>query len=186
MIGTLLMMALLAASGPRDTTVQLGIVERDLTGDGVPETLSLTGRGHTIDSLEVTFTIVSSGRTIYERRWSVTRVVGFDAGRRILSPEEHRARLAEFGRWFFADTKFMSPGEFLTKLRDSFRSGVGLIPAVIARDLDPPDLTRAERIWNEMQTAGITIFEFSVGGDAVTAIAWSVTDRRFYRLLMCC
>jgi hypothetical protein len=186
MIALLLTLVLLAASGPSDTTVQFGIVERDLTGDGVPETLSLTGRGQTIDSLEMTFTIVSSGRTIYERKWSMTRAVGFDAGRRMLSSEEHRARLAEFGRWFFGDTKFMSPDQFLTKLGASPRSHVRLIPEVIASELDPADRSRAEMIWNQMQNSGITIFEFSVGGDAITAIGWSVTDQRFYRLLACC
>jgi len=49
-----------------------------------------------------------------------------------------------------------------------------------------PDSTRARRIWEEMQTAGITIFEFSPGGDAVMSIGWSATDKRFYNLLECC
>jgi hypothetical protein len=74
-----------------DTTLNLGVVQRDLTADGVPETLSLVGRGKSTDSLEVTFSITSSGRTVYETRWRMTRVVGFDAGRRVLSAAEHRS-----------------------------------------------------------------------------------------------
>src|SRR5216117_1892763 len=52
-----------------DTTVTFGVVKRDLTGDSIPEVLTLSGTGDTIDSLEVTFTIQSSGRTRYSRTW---------------------------------------------------------------------------------------------------------------------
>src|SRR5258705_924925 len=81
-----------APASPKDrlharvyTTVQLGTVTRDMTGDGVPEVLSLIGRGPTIDSMEVTFSITSAGVTLYDTRWQSTRTVGFDAGRRQLS-----------------------------------------------------------------------------------------------------
>jgi len=186
MIGALLATVLVMTHTTADTTVRLGTVERDLTGDGVPETLSLTGRDQTVDSVEVTFTITSSGRTVYERKWPMTRAVGFDAGRRLLSAAEHRTRLNELGRSFFADDKFMSPDRFLTKLRASAPRHIGLIPEVIARDLGPNNLSRARLVWEEMQTAGITVFEFSVGGDAVTCIGWSGSDHRFYHLLECC
>jgi hypothetical protein len=139
-----------------------------------------------VDSLEVTFTITSSGRTVFETKWSETRAVGFDAGRRVLSAAEHRRRLSELGRDFFADVKFMSAEEFLTRLRRSAPRHIELVPDVIARDLGPSNRSRAQRIWDEMQAAGITLFEFSVGGDAVTTIGWSGTDERFYHLLECC
>jgi hypothetical protein len=186
MIGTLLATVLVTTPVLGDTIVRLGIVERDLTGDNVPEILSLTGRGQTIDSLEVTFTITSSGRAVFETKWSETRAVGFDAGRRVLSAAEHRRRLRELGREFFADEKFMSPAEFLTMLRGSAPRHIDLIPDVIARDLDPRNRSRAQQIWDEMKAAGITLFEFSVGGDAVTTIGWSGTDERFYHLWSCC
>src|SRR5687768_6103447 len=88
-----------------DTTVQLGTVTRDMTGDGVPEILSLIGRGPTIDSMEVTFSIKSAGVTLYDTRWQITRIVGFDAGRRQLSAAEHRARLNELGPWFRSEER---------------------------------------------------------------------------------
>src|SRR5256885_1789251 len=119
MIATLLATVLASTPVLSDTVVRLGIVERDLTGDNVPEILSLTGRGQTVDSLEVTFTITSSGRTVFETKWSETRAVGSDAGRRVLSAAEHRRRLRQLGRFFFADEKFMSPAEFLISLRGS-------------------------------------------------------------------
>ena len=90
-----------------DTTVVLGLVERDLTGDGEPEILRVVGVGPTIDNLDVTFTIESAGGTIYRFELApLTRTVGFDADRHVVSEEEHRARIKEFGRWFFAEEKF--------------------------------------------------------------------------------
>ncbi len=186
MIAALLATVLVTAPLRADTTVPLGSAVRDLTGDTIPEILSLTGHGKTVDSLEVTFAITSSGRTVYEKKWSITRAIGFDAGRRILSPTEHRRRLRELGGWFFAEAKFMTPEEFVARLRKSGPRHVDLIPDVIARDLGPGNGSRAPLLWDEMRTAGITVFEFSTGGDAVTTIGWSRTDQRFYRLLECC
>jgi hypothetical protein len=50
----------------------------------------------------------------------------------------------------------------------------------------PYDTARAVAIWDEIRRVGVTVFEFSPGGDGLTAIAWSERDRRFYRLLECC
>ena len=47
-----------------ETTIVLGRVERDLTGDGKPELLRLIGRGRTIDSLDVTLTIEANGKIL--------------------------------------------------------------------------------------------------------------------------
>src|SRR5216117_951205 len=118
-----------------DTTVTFGVVKRDLTGDSIPEVLTLSGTGDTIDSLEVTFTIQSSGRTRYSRTWRVTRA-SFDQRRRI-SDAELWTRLTEYGNAFFADSKFMSPTRFLTWLQASARLHIPLIPEVIARDMTP-------------------------------------------------
>jgi hypothetical protein len=170
-----------------DTTVILGVVERDLTGDGKPETLRVAGVGHTVDSLAVTFSIEASGRTIY--RFSLaplTRTVGFDAGRRTMSAGEHRARLKEFGPRFFADAKFQSPSAFVDSLRVWARGRVAKIPELIARDQQPTDSVSAIRIWGDIQNSPATIFTFSPGGDAIVAIGWSARAQRFYRLLECC
>lgn len=163
-----------------DTTVNLGVVRRDLTGDGVPETLSLTGRGRTIDTLDVTFTIASADRPLYSTTVRLTRRT-FDPRRR-LSDAEYRTRLNEYGGWFFADAKFMSTEGFVAKLRSSARLRIAMIPEVIA----PGDSARGRKLWEEMQRAGVTVFEFATGGDGVTTIGWSATDQRFYRLWECC
>jgi hypothetical protein len=171
-----------------DTSVILGTVQRDLTGDGNSEILRLVGVGPTPDSLHVTFSIESSGRIIYQLALApLTRTVGFDAGRRRLSTAEHRQRLREFGSWFFDEPKFKQPSAFLRSLYDSAPLHVAEIPAVIARDGGfPSDSSRGAAIWSEIQQRGVPIFEFSPGGDAWFAVAWSERDGRFYRLVECC
>ena len=170
-----------------DTPVVLGGVERDLTGDGQPEILRVVGVGPTIDNLDLTFTIESAGRTIYRSRLApLTRTAGCDAGRHVVSAEEHRARIEEFGAWFFAEEKFQRPAEFVDSLRVHARGRVAEIPDVIARDREASDIAAGSVIWQEIQNSLVTIFTFSPGGDSIVAIGWNARAGRFYRLLECC
>jgi hypothetical protein len=112
------------------------VKERDLTGDGRADVLRLIGRGRTVDSLGVTFSIESSGRIVFELRCSpLTRTVGLDARRRRLSPSAHRTRLREYGVWFLEDGKFTSVDGFVGWLRDAEPRHVALVPHVIAGGL---------------------------------------------------
>ena len=175
-------------SVPADTVVILGTRERDLTGDGKPELLRLVGRGKTIDSLDVTFTIESVGRTLYESRMApLTRVEGFDGPRRTLTSAEHRARIREYGSWFFADSKFGSVPAFVAEFGGPSSEHFARIPEVMGRSQKAPyDTVRMRRIWDEIRASGVTVFQFSPGGDAIEAIVWSARDRRFYGLIECC
>ena len=113
--------------------------------------------------------------------------MGFDADRRVRSSKEQRAYLAELGRTFFADVKFSPALVFVTRWRGQAPGRADEIPKVIARDGGfAADSLRGARIWNEVQRARLTIFEFSPGGDEIVAIAWSSADGRFYRLIDCC
>ena len=182
MFAALFVAALLQA----DPSVVLGLVERDLTGDGKPEILRLVGVGP-IDNLAVTFTIEAAGKTIYRFDMApLTRTVGFDAGRQVISAEAHRARIKEFGPWFFAEEKFQRPDEFVAWLGGAARLRLAEIPEVIARDRQVSDTVDVSVIWQEIQKAPVTIFTFSPGGDALVSIGWHVRTGRFYRLLECC
>ena len=76
-----------------DTVVVIGMTQRDLTGDGQPEILRLVGVGPSVDSLDVTLSIESAGRTVYRAQLApITRTVGFDRSRRKLSRAQHRER----------------------------------------------------------------------------------------------
>lgn len=200
---------------PADTVVVLGIVERDLTGDGMPEVLQLLGTGKSVDSLDVTFSIQSSGQVVYRAQlWPLTRTTGFGAARRQLSAPEHRTRLNEFVAWFFGDSKFLPAQDFVAEVTSWGTRFAQGIPEVIARDhraqfvvdslaalghpraeaerrsrsLDTGSLDAAigARIWQSIQESNVTVFVFSLGGDRVQAIAWSNRHRRFYQLVGCC
>ena len=170
-----------------DTTIVLGLTERDLTGDGSAETLLVIGVGRTIDDLNADFTIESAGTTVYRFKLQpLTRTVGFDAGRRVIPAEEHRVRLNEFGRWFFAQEKFQQPAEFVDSLRASAPGRLAEIPDVIARHRQDSDPRSGGAIWDEILKSPTTIFTFSPGGDAIAAIGWSTVAGRFYPILECC
>jgi hypothetical protein len=212
---TLVMFATLAMS-PTNTVFSLATVQRDLTGDGKAEVLRLVARGQTLDSLAVTFIIESSGRLLFQTDLVPLTRTSFDPGRRRLPRAEHRAKLTEFPKWFFDERKFTRPAEFLEQLQGVARGHIALIPEVIAHDrrrqllldsllhtglsraeaerrarsfrrsVSVDDSLNASAIWQEIQRTGVTIFEFSPGGDAVYPIAWSARDQRFYRLVECC
>ncbi len=116
----------------------------------------------------------------------MTRTVGFDAGRRVISAEEHRLRLNGFGSWFFAHEKFQRPAEFVDRLRVSAPGRLAQIPDVIARDRKDSDPRTGNAIWDEILKSPATIFTFSPGGDEIVAIGWSAVAGRFYRILECC
>lgn len=189
-MSVLSLMLLVAGIGtaPADTTVVLGTRSVDLTGDGEQEVLRLVGNGASLDSLEVTFSVESSGRVLYRQTLHpVTRTAGFDAGKRTLSVREHRQRLRDIESFFFAAEKFSSPATFVEKLRRIAPRHLDAIPAVIARDSGSAvDEPRAAAIWKEILQGPAVVFEFSSGGDAVTAIAWSEAEQRFFRLWECC
>jgi hypothetical protein len=117
-----------------DTTVSLGRVERDLTGDGQPETLRIVGTGISIDSLDVTFYIESSGRVLFQRRLApVTRSQGFGSRRRRLSDAEYRDRLETYARWFFDAGKFMQPEAFIEFVQRNAPGRLAAVAHVIER-----------------------------------------------------
>ncbi len=170
-----------------DTVVSLGTVRRDLTGDGVPEVLRLVGAGRSLDSLTVVFSIESAGQVIYADTFPITRVVREPGIPGRMSDAEYRPHLAQFGRWFFDVKKFMTPAQFLAELRQAAPTDIAAIPGLIGSVRRAPnDTTGGETVWREIQRAGVTIFEYSPGGDRVTAIAWSARDRVFYQILECC
>jgi hypothetical protein len=185
-LGMAMLISMVAASG--DTTIVLGRVQRDLTGDGAPEVLTVLATGPSVDSLtNVRFTIEAAGGTLYQLRLApLTHTVGYDGGRHQVSAQEHRRRLQDFAGWFFAESKFLRPTAFVDFLRQSARLRIPEIPAVMARHREAGDSSDAVTIWQEMQSAPITIFTFSPGGDAIVAIGWSDRTKRFYRLLECC
>ncbi len=168
------------------TTLVLGRVERDVTGDGKPEILQVVATGP-IENLDPVFTIQSAGRTIYTYKLlPLTPTVGFDGGKRAISLAQHKARLEEFGSWFFDAGKFQRPSEFVEDLRVSARLHVPEIPNTIAGDQSSSETRTGTEIWDEILNSRVTIFTFSPGGDLIVPIGWSERAGRFYILMNCC
>jgi hypothetical protein len=193
---------LAAVAGPSDTTFVLGSKSIDLTGDGAAELMVLLAHGPSIDSLGVTFQILSSNRIVYAtgmgplmRRRSEPEIPG-------TRTEARQAELlADFGAEFFADGKFSPASLYVEELGRMAPGSVAEIPGVIARhreayradplgglDVGPvsTDTTGAGARWSDMRSRNGIVFRFSPGGDRTTAILWDVQDRRFYQLLLCC
>jgi hypothetical protein len=177
--------ALLTTVASPDTTFVLGRVEREITGDSVPEVLQLVAVGKTLDSLDVTFTIVSSGRVIFRLRMVPVTPRTFDGQRRI-PDSEYRARISEYGKWFFLEEKFQSPDEYVDYLTRAARRRAELIPHVIAKARPQTDLRSGADIWQEIRESKATVFSFSPGGDRIMALAWDANSRRFFNLIECC
>lgn len=52
--------------------------------------------------------------------------------------------------------------------------------------LGPTDTEAARQIWADIRAAAPSVFTFSTGGDAVSALAWSPLQGRFFNLVECC
>ena len=180
-----------AAFTPADTVIMLGSREIDMTGDGRAETLQLVAAGPSVDSLSITFSILSTFDLLYAVE---LHPFGFDGPQAKLTSNERMERLSRFSAAFFDDRKFTTPAGFLAGLDKQAPGRIEEIPRVMARDRaeassvgrSASDTTGVGAIWRDIQQGGLPVFEFLTGGDASTAIGWSRTERRFYRLFQCC
>lgn len=175
-----------------DTTVVIGSVERDLTGDGRPELIRLEGSGASVDSLAASLTIESAdGELLYEAvHVPFTRHVGFDAGRRRLSEEEYEDYLREYAQFFFGPEKFQTPREFEALWTRRARHRLDVLPATIADEAARRSIQlsedEAQRLWEAIRERDVRIFEFSPGGDGVVPLVWIEELGAFVELVACC
>ena len=181
-----LAMAGIIGTAPSDTSLVLGVLSVDLTGDGIPEVMELLGEGPSVEELRVTLLIRSEGTVLYRTPLApLTPTVGFGARRHRLSAPEYERYLSEFGEVFFSEDKVLPPSGFLNKWQKSARLSTSEIVSVIARDIGGP-VEAGAQLWTELQTRGALVFEYSPGGDRVVAIAWSESAGTFVNLVDCC
>ena len=160
----------------KDTVVLFAQVARDLTGDGRPEVLKLTGTGPTIYNLRPVLTIEDAGQVIFTDHFGpVTRRVGFDGSIELRSEAEHRQFLLEYGGWIFDPAKFSSPAEFRRQMRSNYAHDPPDIPPLVNRET-----------WGEIASSNAVVFSYSRGGDNAEAIVWVQSRKTFVRLIDCC
>jgi hypothetical protein len=176
----------------------------DLTGDGVPDTARLATLGQTVDSLEIVFTIQSSGMTVYRNSWERAYALsGADeeGGGAPRSDSALRAQLQAFlGR---LEVKPLDRRELqqpwsgktddcsedflnciaLELLNDStrtagFKAGRSLVPLF--------DTAAVYGIVADMLSNSVPVVTYSYGSESTARIAWSPVKHRFFTLWECC
>ena len=95
-------------------------------------------------------------------------------------------RVARIPSVIARDRKFSTTVDSLVALGRSPIEAERTAQSVVLRSVSAADSIRAVATWKEIQESGVTLFEYSAGGDHATAIGWSARDRRFYRLVECC
>jgi hypothetical protein len=180
------------APGPvqPDTVVVIGETARDLTGDGRLETISLVGRGRSIDSLAVRLVITAGSDTIYvDDLAPITRRVGFDGPVRTRTRPEQRRHLRDLEAFYFGGETFRHAADFIAMLEQAAPRHLDEVVPLIARQWSghaAREMGSAEEVWAEIRRRNGIVFQYARGGDGLTAIAWSTGDQRFYRLWECC
>ena len=201
-----------AAAGGAAPADSMSIVKErleDLTGDGVPEKLTVTARGPKIDSLRVHLEIRGAGDSVlYASSWDshfyfqyLDRPAMSDAA----ADSTVRRRLDAV----LADTAFRvgvrgAPGDTInaSMMRDAIRYDIATHRLRTARGLGPgAELPRAahdsvnvlagtvpraeiEALFNELKTK--KSFTYFAGGEVTYSIAWSDRERRFVTIFSCC
>jgi len=196
----------------RDSLWYRAVHARDVTGDGIPDTLILEATGRRVDSLEVTLNIRSQGRRLYHERWLSTYYFAYDAPTDSIPESTRRTQvfrhLSEFfsperfsplttagGSWkprddqdprsaIAFDIKYRRARDSLTRAHTQPDS-VGSIASRHAWSA-PFDTSYVLRIWQELATTRRVTFTFFSGGEYTRTIVWSPILGRFVVVFSCC
>ncbi|HUF28694.1 MAG TPA: hypothetical protein VMM18_17065 [Gemmatimonadaceae bacterium] len=183
-------------------------LERDLTGDGIPERLEVLATGPAYDSLDIRLTIRSLTDTLlYAARWRSALYFVYDDRTRIrdsVIAERVREHLSDvlaanaFHRG--PPVLWQSERERNREVRESIRYSVAediwrerhgvpvgdTLPhqalAEIAA-MQPPN-ERVDALVRELRDR--PAFAYFAGGEATYHIAWSPSERKFHVLFSCC
>lgn len=208
-VTTLLTTSFFAAAQLPDSLWFDQAIQRDMTGDGIPEVLQLTARGTRIDSLNVRFEIASRDRVLFEAEWNTRGHFNWD--RRTHSDAEVRLGTEAALESFFESRRFTEIGDFQSPMREPEDVPLAVInrqqryasildslviqgedspearqAAIQGRYAPPYESPRSKATWQAMLDRRVLVFAFSPGGDSVQTIAWSPLDQRFYELMECC
>lgn len=188
---------------------------RDLTGDGIPDTLILRATGHRVDSLQVTLDIRSQGRGLYHEAWLSNWYFQYDAPLYRIDEQTKRSRVFHHLRAFFRPESFAlldtagagrpwRPSEDDRDPRNSiafdFKYGRALdslmrthVPRDSAQSIARRDALTASldssyilRVWQDLARRRPMTFTFFSGGEYTRTIVWSPVVRRFVIVFSCC
>ncbi len=200
---------------PKDSVWYRATHLRDLTGDGIADTLILQAAGRRVDSLTVTILIRSRGHRIYRETWFSTWYFQYDAPIDSIDESVKRERVFRHLREFFDAQSFGSLDTAgttgLWRPTDSHSDPRSEIAFYLKYDRALDSLTRAHmdsqtatsharkyawraavdtgevlRAWREMVRKRPVTFTIFAGGENTHTIAWSEHLRRFVVVSACC
>ena len=197
-----------------DSVWYRALVERDVTGDGVPDTLILQASGKRVDSLQITFDIRSQGRRLYHEHWLSTWYFQYDAPVDSIPESVKRDRVFRHLREFFQPQRYgalntVGAGKpwsqdddddprttiaFSLKYEEAFDS---LTRAHVDSQAAESrarkyartaavDTQKISRAWEAMVRQRPVTFTFFSGGEYTRTIAWSEVLKRFVIVFSCC
>jgi hypothetical protein len=211
----LLQQALVLPARATDSVWYRAIDTRDLTGDGVADTLILQATGRRVDSLRVTFDIRAQGRRLYHESWLSTWYFQYDMPIDSIADATKRKEVFNHFQEFFRAAQYApldtagaggpwNPAEDQRDQRSTIafnlkyeRALDSLKPSHLPQDsaesiarhyarTAPVDSGRILRAWQDLAHGHRVTFTFFSGGEYIRTIVWSRTLGRFVVVFACC
>ena len=205
----------LATVTPKDSLWYRAVDVRDLTGDGVLDSLILQATGTRVDSLSITFDIRSRGSRLYHETWLSTWYFQYDAPIDSIGEPAKRVQVFKHLREFFRSLSYgvldtlgtgkpWRPSEddrdprgtiaFNLKYERAFDSLTHAhvnVDSAEARARNyawsaPVDTQQILRAWRELARVRPTTFTFFSGGEYTRTIVWSAVVQKFVVVWSCC
>jgi hypothetical protein len=188
--------ALSSSDSAAEQFLPLATAHRDMTGDGVEETLRLVGWGDPSGHLWATFSIESAGGILYEDEFELSRTAGFEPGDRGLGDEEWGRRVDWHSAHFFDEEQFWTWRQFRERRGPPTWGGgpppfelietqKALAAARKPRPLEVGGSDRARAIeeWNRVVASGVPLFFYAPPGSRAAGLVWSREHQRFFDIL---
>jgi hypothetical protein len=180
--------------------------ELDVTGDGRPDTLLLQAFGRVVDSLAITFSVITSGDTVLVDDWASDyqlvdpphEAVAIGPGRDAYVRRSLDNTLARVDVAPFSDSTLSRP--WIPRTRDYMCGDdannciVGEVRADLAPNgwtpdqirIAPFDTARARAIVDDIRRTAVKSMTLAYGYETVNTYVWSPLAKKFYTVAACC
>jgi hypothetical protein len=188
----LLAPSLLAQQRPPGPTWYTQSILRDLTGDGVPDSLVLLAIGTKAESLKVVFEVFVNHRLVLEDRWSSAAYFAYLTPIDTIPVSSRGQIVRDELRGFFLPNRFRTVDTTTAPTREDPRQTmarhfeVGRRSSTYQRSPLADTTVSVEQIWAELKERRPPTFRLFEGGEDSRWIAWSEKAHRFVVTDGCC
>lgn len=180
--------------------------ELDVTGDGRPDTLLLQAFGRVVDSMAITFSVITSGDTVLVDDWESdyqlidppTEAIAIGPGRdayvrRALDSTLARVQIAAFNDSTLSRPWIPRTPDYLCG-DDANNCIVGEVRTELAPKgwtadrirIAPFDTARARAIVDDIRRTAVKSMTLAYGYETVNTYVWSQLAKKFYTVAACC